>query len=57
MNKNSWEFNFKMIKLLDTNENAFDFMYNEPVFTNPQWNKLINNLLEFEAWLIKIIIK
>jgi len=43
------------IKRLDQNKEYFDQYYYEPVFTNSQWNKLVNNLGEFENWVLRII--
>lgn len=43
------------IKYLDENESAFNKIYNAPIFTDEQKDKLINNLLEFENWLIKAV--
>jgi alpha(1,3/1,4) fucosyltransferase len=55
MNRHNWEYGMKMINLLDTNQNAFDSMYNEPVFTDEQKSRHLQNLEEFESWLIQII--
>jgi len=43
------------IKKLDTDDIEFKKIYNEPVFTDIQKNKLIENLSGFEDWLIKIV--
>ena len=43
------------IKKLDQDEAYFIEKYNEPVFADEQKDKLINNLGEFENWLIKKI--
>lgn len=40
------------IKLIDTNDKLFQEIYNEPVFTNEQKEKLELNLTRFEYWLI-----
>jgi hypothetical protein len=45
----------KTIKEFDQNREKFLEMYNEPVFTDTQKDKLENNLGEFETWLLKII--
>jgi len=45
------------IKKIDKNPFLFEKIYNEPVFTEKQKDKLLNNLGEFEEWLIKIIKK
>jgi len=41
----------------DNHKEVFNTRYNEPVFTNSQWNKHVNNIGEFETWLIKVIKK
>ena len=40
----------------DNNKEVFDEKYHQPIFTETQKDKLINNLGEFETWLIKKII-
>ena len=47
----------KVIQMMDSNDQAFEEKYHEPVFTNTQWNKHVNNLMEFETWFIKVIKK
>lgn len=44
-----------VISLLDQDKAKFDEMYNQPVFTEFQKEKLENNLEAFETWLISII--
>ena len=39
----------------DNNKRIFDTKYNEPVFTDSQKDKLVNNLSECEDWLLKIV--
>lgn len=41
-----------IIKKLDTDNQYFNSFYNEPIFTDTQKDKLLNNLSEFENWLI-----
>lgn len=42
------------VKKIDTDALAFESMYNEPIFTESQKNKLEENLEKFEEWLINI---
>ena len=44
-----------VIKKMDSDKEAFNSKYHQPVFTDSQKDKLENNLGEFENWLIKII--
>jgi alpha(1,3/1,4) fucosyltransferase len=44
---------FDIIKMLDKNESMFNDMYNEPVFTEEQKKKHLENLENFETWLIE----
>ncbi|MCK9446500.1 glycosyltransferase family 10 [bacterium] len=46
-----------LVKALDTDEQMFKQMYQEPVFTDKQKEKLENNLDNFEYWLINNIKK
>ncbi|NJO91142.1 MAG: hypothetical protein HC831_20870 [Chloroflexia bacterium] len=46
---NSW---WSVIKGLDNNQEAFEAMYNEPVFTDEQKKGLLENLGNFENWMI-----
>jgi len=43
------------VKYIDNNVEEFEKMYNASVFRDDQKDKLINNIGEFENWLIKII--
>ena len=43
------------IKFIDNNEEEFQKIYSEPVFTEEQKTKLLENIKNFEQWLIKII--
>ena len=43
------------ISLLDENKEKYEEMYHKPVFTDSQKDKLVNNLGEFEDWLVKIV--
>ena len=43
------------IRKMDQDKEVFNAKYNQPVFTDSQKDKLINNLGDFETWLIKII--
>lgn len=45
----------ELIKKLDSNPDMFNEIYSQPVFTNSQQAKLVDNLGEFEKWLIKNI--
>jgi len=49
--------NIDEIKKIDRNPFLFERIYEEPVFTNKQKDKLINNLGEFEHFIIKILKK
>jgi len=51
----NWNFGLEFIKEIDKNENKFLEIYNQPIFTNEQKDKLSNNLGEFETWIIKNI--
>ncbi len=42
-----------IIKNMDQQQSLFDDMYSEPVFTNKQKEKHIQNLDDFEGWLIE----
>jgi hypothetical protein len=42
---------------LDKNKNLFNDMYSEPIFTESQKNKHLNNIEEFKNWIIKIVKK
>ena len=42
----------KTIKEFDQNREKFSEMYNEPIFTSDQQNNLLENLENFEYWLI-----
>jgi hypothetical protein len=44
-----------VIKKMDTDSEVFEEKYHQPIFTDLQKEKLINNLEEFETWLIKIV--
>jgi len=46
-----------VIKKIDNSDNMFLDLYNEPVFTSEQKNKLENNLAIFEEWLVDVINK
>jgi len=37
---------------IDNNKNLFNDIYNEPIFTNNQKNKFLDNLNEFKYWLL-----
>lgn len=43
------------IKTADQNQTFWEEMYNEPVFTEEQKNKHIENLFNFEKWLAEIV--
>jgi alpha(1,3/1,4) fucosyltransferase len=43
------------VKTLYENDTLFNEMYSEHVFTNDQKEKLLNNLENFEKWLVKIV--
>jgi len=43
-----------VIKKMDSNKEAFNSKYEQPVFTDSQLDKLVNNLGEFENWILKI---
>ena len=43
------------IKTADQNQTFWEEMYLEPVFTEEQKNKHIENLFNFEKWLIEIV--
>ena len=45
----------EVIKKMDSDKEAFNSKYHQPVFTDSQLDKVVNNLGEFENWLIKII--
>lgn len=45
------------VRHVDQNKSEFEKIYNSPVFNDVQKDKLINNLGEFEHWLIKNIKK
>jgi len=45
----------EVIKKMDSDKEAFNSKYHQPVFTDSQKDKLENNLGEFENWLIKIV--
>ncbi len=53
--RSDWQNIMDYIKYLDKNKNAFLDIYNQPVFTSEQKDKLINNLKGFETWLLKIV--
>ena len=44
-----------IILTLDNDKSKFEDWYHEPVFTDSQKDKLVNNLGEFETWLLKIV--
>lgn len=44
-----------VIKKLDKEPAMFDDMYNQPLMTNSQQKKLMQNLTDFENWIIKAI--
>jgi len=44
-----------IVKRLDNDQSLFDDMYSQPVFTDEQKKKLLENLKSFPKWLIKII--
>jgi len=44
-----------VIKKMDSNKEAFNSKYEQPVFTESQLDKLLNNLSECEDWLLKIV--
>ena len=44
-----------VIKKMDSDKEAFNSKYHQPVFTDSQKDKLENNLEEFEHWLLKIV--
>lgn len=46
---------FDLVKIADTNQSFFEDLYNEPVFTDSQKEKLLENLNNFEHFLIKTI--
>ena len=46
---------FDLVKTLDKDKPLFKHMYEQPVFTDSQKDKLENNLREFENWLLKIV--
>ena len=50
-NKDLMEF----IKYLDNNDDAFNKMYNEPIFTDEQKEKHLTNIENFESWFINKI--
>jgi len=43
------------IRKMDIDDEVFESRYYEPIFTDSQKDKLINNLGNFETWLISII--
>lgn len=45
-----------LVKDLDNNSSLFEEMYSQPVFTDIQKEKLLQNINEFEKWLIKIVL-
>lgn len=50
MKDTSW---LNTIRTLDENKMMFEKMYSEPVFTLEQKEKLLNNLENFEKWLVE----
>jgi len=57
INVNDYRGYLEEIKRIDENKEYFDQYYHEPVFTEDQKDKLLNNLGEFEEWLIEKIEK
>ena len=51
---NDW---LDVIKKIDNDHIWFDEIYSQPVFTDTQFNKMQNNLIEFENWLLNVITK
>jgi len=45
----------KLIKEFETNNHLFNKIYTEPIFTNEQRERHLNNIEEFENWFINII--
>jgi len=45
----------KNIRDMETNDSLFYKIYNEPIFTEEQKTKHINNITNFEKWFIEII--
>jgi hypothetical protein len=43
------------IKYLDTHEKEFREIYSKPIFTDEQKERHLNNIKNFESWLIKAI--
>lgn len=44
-----------IVKTADTNQSFFEDFYNEPVFTDEQKQKHLENLENFEKWLVEIV--
>lgn len=44
-----------VVKEIDNNEGLFKSMYDEPIFTDEQKERHLENMSEFEDWLINII--
>lgn len=51
-NNNGW---LDVVKLADQNQTFFEEMYFQPVFTDEQKERHLNNLNAFEEWLLNII--
>jgi len=50
----SW---LEAIKIIDTDKGLFEEIYNAPVFLDEQKEKHLNNMEEFEYWLINKVLK
>lgn len=46
---------YKNIKILEHDNKWFKIIYEEPIFTDEQKNRHINNIANFEEWLLKVI--
>ena len=46
-----------VIKKMDTDKSLFDAMYQQPTFTISQHKKMVDNIHNFEEWLISSIKK
>ena len=55
INVNDYRGYLDEIKRIDDNQGYFDEYYNEPVFTEDQKERHLENLESFEKWIIKIV--